>query len=140
MSVWKKLFSKRFWVGMLLLMLVLLGVNGICAMLMTGGLVDHHKTLQAACAAWGIAALVAGRFAGRGKEAVLVESLLVPAVVFLLTLIASFSFGGGGLETGGWWKCGVYGVIGAGLSVVLVPKKKKKRISAGARGKKKKRR
>lgn len=140
MSVWKETLSKRFWFKVLLMVLLLAVLDGVAALVMSGGLVDHHMTLQGACAAWGIAALLVGGFAARGKGAILTERLLVSIVAFVLVLLASLMLGGESFEGGVWWKCGLFGVGGAVAAGVIAPKKRKKKAVGGVNGKIKKRR
>lgn len=140
MSAWKDVLSKKFWVSVLLMVSVLVGVNGVFALLMSAGLIDYHMTLQGACVAWGIAALVTMRFAARSKSVSLVGGLLISATVLLLVLIISVAVGQQLAENGVWWKCGLSAALGTVLGAVAAPKRKKKHVGREMRKRKEKRR
>ena len=128
--------SKRFWTGVALMVLVLVGVNGICAFLMIGGVVDSHLTAETACLAWGISAAVIGWHTAKEKEIPWFQSFLIAAVVFSFALGLTVIFRGHEANLGAWWKCALCSVIGAALTITVTPAKKKKRVSYGTKGKK----
>lgn len=131
---------KRLLISVVLMLAVLLAVNGLCALLMSGGIIDHHLTTQGACVAWGSAAMVAAASVLRVKDSAVYERWLAPLIVLLLVLLVSLVMGqvsrGGGL----WWKCGVSTIAGVIASSLLVSKKKKKYAGGGGKRKKAKRR
>ena len=140
MSVGKGASLKRFFAALLVMLSVLLLVNGLCALLMTVGFIDHHKTVYGACAAWGIASLVAARFILRGKGMPEYGQWIVPLVTFILSILVSFVLGREGLASGVWWKVAVSLVAGVTIATVGFRKKRKKHVKMGAKGSKVKRR
>lgn len=135
MSVWKSVLSRRYLVGILLMMLALVGANGICALLMSGGVIDHHRMWQGSLVVWGLAAMVSASFAVRGKNARLFEKLLVPLVVFLLVLVLSLVLRREGWGNGMWWKCGGCAVLGSLVGGAAAGGKRKKRVGSGMKRK-----
>ena len=139
MSVGKTALWKRLSISVLLMLLVLLVVNGVCALLMSGGIVDHHMTTQGACAAWGIAAMAAASVA-RVRDAAVYERWLAPLIILILVFSVSLVLRRGNYDGGLWWKCSISAIIGVVMSSLLVSKKRKKYTSGGGKRKKAKRR
>ena len=140
MSVGKTALRKRLLISALLMAAVLLAVIGVCASLMSGGIIDHRMTTQSVCVAWGIAAMTAAAYAARIKDAAAHERWLAPLTILVLALSVSLTVGKEHCGDGLWWKCSMSAIAGMTASSLLVSKKSKKYKSRGGERKKAKRR
>jgi len=127
MSIWRLLCSARFWVAVLLELLLVTAVNAIGALLVVWGLVSAESAWYIHCAAWVLAAFGAGRFVsvdlvGDGLIAGSIVSLAGYCAVAITALII-----GGGELSDSWISCGLAALSGAMVSGVMRPRKKRRK-------------
>ena len=137
MSVIKALCGVRFWVGVILELIIVVAVNGISALLVVWGLLEADAAWYIHCAAWLLGAFGASRYAvagtnGDGLAIGVVATLLGFAVVAITGL-----FVGEGTLPPGWIGYGLAALTGTMISGVIIPgkKRRKKRRSKLTTGK-----
>ena len=85
MSIWKDMFGKRSWFGVMITILTVLLALAVGALAVTGGLISPANTWILVCVVWGLAGFVTGRYAQSGGERWLARgsvSLLITMLLF----------------------------------------------------------
>ncbi len=137
MSILKDVLTKRFWLSVLVVFAACVLTMAMVALVLSGGLADHHQTGLWAGIAWVIGGFAGGRFAVQGKSGTVPRSLLTAAVAYVVILLIGLVVPGQEMLTG-WWRnaaCVIGGALAAGL---ISPGKKKRAGKIAGKQKRKK--
>ena len=120
------MLTKRFWLSVLVVLIVCALAMVVGALVLSGGLADYHQTGLWANIAWVIGGFAGGRFAARGNNGTVPRALLTAIVAYVVVLLIGLMVPGREMLASGWWRNAVC-VIGGALAAGLISPRKKKR-------------
>ncbi len=134
MPFWKELLEKRFWIGVLLLLMTMVAVNALGAVVLCHGWLPMLYAKPWILASWLIGGFVAGRFtlhAERGQP--LARAAMTCAVGYILAWGIGLGFSQGGCSSENWWQVAVALAVAALVAALVGPGRKKKHRKKGKR-------
>ncbi len=135
MPFWKEVLEKRFWLGVMLLLLTTVAVDALGAAVLCHGWLPMSYAHPCMLAGWLVGGFVGGRFLlSTGREQPLLCAVLLCAVTYVLAWGIGLGFSQGRCSPESWWQVGV-ALIAAALAAALIgPGKKRGRRKKGKRG------
>ncbi len=135
MPFWKEVLEKRFWFGVLLLLLTTVAMDALGAVVLCHGWLPMSYAHQWMLAGWLIGGFVGGRFMlCAGKEQPLLRAILICAVAYVLAWGIGLGFSEGKCAPESWWQVAVALAVAALLAALVGPGKNRSRRKKGKRG------